>query len=513
MTSLVEAAWRSLRHRPGSVLAGFVALTLTAALASALAWIVDSEPFQRAHVERFAAAPIVVAPADPEQRLPAALVAALEQDPRLRHAVGEVRLPATVIGVGGRTVSRSEDHLPHAWGLGWSGVRLTGYDLAEGRPPRAPMDVVVDDRLAARAGVTVEDRLDIVVHGVPREYLVRGIVAPAHSRARHQSLLFLTDREATRLAGRGSGFDAIGVFPDPEVDLAHARQVTRGLVDSSVAAGPSAVLVATGSNRAELERTHSMAQDRQAATSHTPLLWTVVLLGGGVTAGAMGVVLRTRGKEIALLRALGATPRQVKCMVATECALIGWIAGLLGLPIGVWLATQFTRLDLGPRTGFSPVFTLVYRPAPAMLVVGCVTAAAVIAGLIALGAGDLGSGRPGDRGPTQARADGTSRRRLSPDALAGAARIRIRVVRRRGCGLARLPSKPRASRQEQSCETLMKRIRGTSGWHGSCARGVADSRLSHRSCWSTPCMESCRPSSDSVSSTVESYPATDGRSG
>ncbi|GAB3712388.1 hypothetical protein [Nocardiopsis oceani] len=57
----VWLGWRSVRHRPGTVLGATIVLTIAATLVSAFAFIYYSADQQVATVERYAAAPVVVA--------------------------------------------------------------------------------------------------------------------------------------------------------------------------------------------------------------------------------------------------------------------------------------------------------------------------------------------------------------------------------------------------------------------------------------------------------------------
>jgi len=77
--------------------------------------------------------------------------------------------------------------------------------------------------------------------------------------------------------------------------------------------------------------------DRTFAITTVLRLLTVVVAFIGVLSALLAQQLE-RVREIGVLRALGLTPRQVWSMVTVQTGLVGLIAGLLALPVGVLLA-------------------------------------------------------------------------------------------------------------------------------------------------------------------------------
>ena len=71
-----------------------------------------------------------------------------------------------------------------------------------------------------------------------------------------------------------------------------------------------------------------------------------------VVAGTFALAIAQRRKETAVLRALGATPRQVRRLIATEALFVSLVAGALGLLAGRPLATAL--VDLLSRHGHIP---------------------------------------------------------------------------------------------------------------------------------------------------------------
>ena len=100
-----------------------------------------------------------------------------------------------------------------------------------------------------------------------------------------------------------------------------------------------------------------------------------VLAGIAILAGAVSASAARRGREVALLKALGMTRLQVAATFATEHALVGLVAGAIGTAAGAVLAWAVTTRGM----------ELPWRLDPATLAVAVVgtVGLAVVAGLAA----------------------------------------------------------------------------------------------------------------------------------
>ena len=70
------------------------------------------------------------------------------------------------------------------------------------------------------------------------------------------------------------------------------------------------------------------------------LYWLAMIVAFvGVLAAALALSLE-RGKELAILRALGMTRRQITKLIVIQCGSMGFLAGIFALPVGIvsgWL--------------------------------------------------------------------------------------------------------------------------------------------------------------------------------
>ncbi|GAB2611487.1 ABC transporter permease [Paractinoplanes abujensis] len=120
----------------------------------------------------------------------------------------------------------------------------------------------------------------------------------------------------------------------------------------------------------------------------------VVMLIVFVVAGTVGLSVRHRRRDLALLRAVAATPRQVRTLVVAEAAVVGLASAVIGVPAGLW-ATAWTHDELVTR-GFLPESFPIADPALAAAVAVLTTL------LIAVGAARIAARRVAKIRPAEA---------------------------------------------------------------------------------------------------------------
>jgi len=187
-----------------------------------------------------------------------------------------------------------------------------------------------------------------------------------------QSAIFLTDEQALQAAGRSSQVDTVAVIAGPGVDA--------GQLASRIAAAVPGAVTYTGAARADAEFL-DIGQGRsfltQAAGSLGGAMALVVML---VVAAALGLSIQQRRREMALLRAVAATPWQVHRMIGTEVLLVSSAAAVIGVLPG--LAVSFLLRDAFAAAGMIPAdFGFAIGPLPP---VAAVLACVVVSQLAAL---------------------------------------------------------------------------------------------------------------------------------
>jgi putative ABC transport system permease protein len=337
----------------GALLAFFAASVI------AMAWGMQLESILRTHppVDRYAAAAAVVTGrqaigADHDvllserARVSTGLDARLAAVPGVRAAIGDVSVP---VRLGGRS----------AVAHGWGSAALTPYVLSAGRPPVRPGEVVAGYPAALGA------RLPLASTDPTATVTVVGVAHPRHP-VTQQAAIFLIDTEAARLAGHPGTVDAIGVLTSPGFELSRLRAV----------AGGAQVLTGDARGRAEypeLQKTRTTLIPVTAAFGGLALFIAMF-----VVTSTMGLSIQQREREIALLRAVAATPGQIRRMIAWEAAivaLIGSVAGILpGIRLGHTLGHGLVEHGIAPQN-----YSLHTDLLPALAVIGCAVTTALLA--------------------------------------------------------------------------------------------------------------------------------------
>jgi putative ABC transport system permease protein len=262
----------------------------------------------------------------------ASLVASLSNVKGVAADAGEVYGYARLVGKNGKAIGNPANGAP-ALGGAWQTVpQLNSWTLVAGRPPSGGNEVVIDKRSATEGHLNVGDTTTVLVQGPPRQMLVTGIVkfGKADSPGGASVALFTTS-EAQRLLGQPGKFNSILFAAQPGVSQA---QLTHNL-QAEIPAGLEAV---TG---------HQVANEGRSAIMNALSFINTLLLIFGVVALLVGafmifnsfsITVAQRTRENGLLRALGATKRQVLGSVLLEALIIGLLASVAGLILGVVVA-------------------------------------------------------------------------------------------------------------------------------------------------------------------------------
>ncbi|MEU2839804.1 FtsX-like permease family protein [Streptomyces sp. NPDC007076] len=318
----------AVRFKPSSFIGTFVALLMAAAIVSACGILTETSLRASVPADRYAKAPVVVA-ADQEihlrtgsgdsteetdvaipdtARLPESLVARAASAPGATTAIGDVTYPVR------------HDGTPLT-AHGWGSTALTGTRLVTGDAP-GPGDVVVPAGTGSRTG----DSIALDTPAGVREFRVSGTTATA-------ATVWFTDRQAVQLSGHPGRIDAIAVLADPGTATDTLADQVRAAVGHTATAQ-----VHTGDDRGAVET--------PALASTKGILFGLGVSFGGIAtmvavftaAGTVALSVGQRSREFALLRAIGATPRQLRRTIATESLLVAPLAGALGCLPGTALA-------------------------------------------------------------------------------------------------------------------------------------------------------------------------------
>ncbi|MBA2807680.1 FtsX-like permease family protein [Streptomyces sp. KM273126] len=376
---MLHLALRMAAHRITALLAVACAVLGGALMITATGVLAESGLRSQLPPGRLAGADVVVA-ADQEYHpdadlpialperapVPAGLVDRLAGLPGVTDAVGDVGFPVALVDARGRVVPVANDD-PRTAGHGWSSTKLLDGPRVDGREPSGSREVAVDAATAAAAGIGTGDRVEVVAKGRPAAYRVSAVVdAP-------DAGVYFADATAVRLSGpeapegrdradggasRAGTVDLIGLRTEPGTEDRVASAVREQVAGTGLK-------VLTGAERGE-----AVAPGVGSSRSLLVLLagslgGIVLLITGFVTAGALGVAVAGQRRDLALMRAVGATPKQIRRLAAAQSTVVSAVAVVPGVALGYLLAGQF-RSRLADRGILPAELPLTLSPLPAL---------------------------------------------------------------------------------------------------------------------------------------------------
>ncbi|MCW2683981.1 MAG: putative transporter integral rane protein [Blastococcus sp.] len=208
----------------------------------------------------------------------------------------------------------------------------------EGRAPSGPDEVAIDAGSAGKAGYEVGDAVDIVFEGGRDSFTVVGVVGFGTTDSLAGATLAGFDLPtAQQLLGKVGVVDQIDARAADGVPAGQLRAAIAGVLPADVEA-LTAGQVADESSAA--------VRDGTAVFSQVLLVFAgvSVLVGSFVIWNTFSVLVAQRRREVALLRAVGASRRQVLAGIMVEAGLIGLVSAGVGLLAGVGLAVGIRNL-------------------------------------------------------------------------------------------------------------------------------------------------------------------------
>lgn len=211
--------------------------------------------------------------------------------------------------------------------------------------------VAISEPYAFRHDLGMGGAVNILTDGGWRRFTVAGVYADYASDEGGLSMARATyDRYYD-----DRGVSALGLMARPGVDLSVLRDRVRAC------AGPEQAVVV--SIEPEIKEASLAIFDRTFAVTRALRLLAVLVAFFGILSAVSALALE-RSRELAVLRAIGMTPRNVRRLLSAHTLLLGLSAGLLSIPLGVVLA--FFLVHVINRRSFG--WSLELSPSPGVLV-------------------------------------------------------------------------------------------------------------------------------------------------
>ena len=257
---------------------------------------------------------------------------------------------------------------PPTLGFSWPTVdALNPFVLSAGDPPEGSDEVVMDQKTADENDFEVGDTVEVLTQQEPREFTISGIArfGTADSPAGATTAIFDLPTAQELLAEPGK-VDNIAVVAEEGVSEVQLADALRAALPTD-----QQIEVITGDELTEESEDAVATQLGFFTTALSVFAGIALVVGGFVIYNTFGILVAQRGRELALLRAVGAARRQVIGAVLGEALVVALVGAIGGLVAGVLLAALL-RAGFNAIGGDLPSNELVI--APFTIIIGIVLA-------------------------------------------------------------------------------------------------------------------------------------------
>lgn len=266
---------------------------------------------------------------------PESLLTAIRSVPGVAAADGSVSGQVVALDKEGRTFNSHAPTLAFSW---LPDRKLSALSLRSGHAPEAPDQVTIDGTTAKKEHFALGDRITIIGNTGPVRYTVVGITRfGSTDNLAGATLVSFTLPTAQEVAGKPGYLNEIDVSAVPSTSsdtllAAIGQRLPRGFE------------VVTGAQAASQEASAVSSGLSQFNTILLVFAGVALFVGAFLIFNTFSILVGQRTRELALLRAIGASRRQVYTSVLGEAAVTGLFGSLVGLGLGVLLAAGLYSL-------------------------------------------------------------------------------------------------------------------------------------------------------------------------
>jgi len=269
------------------------------------------------------------------QPVPEDLLARVQAVEGVRAAAGGYAGQAQIVGRDGEPAGVAG---PPALGFSWvDDAEINPLRMISGAPPRAADEVVIDSETAGDEGFQVGERVRIITATGSAEYRLSGIATFGDSGSLAGATLSAFAPQTARRVFDASGFTTIQVASEPGV----SQQQLAVRVGRVLPAGYEAITGEQATDEASDEFQVFVDIFRNALLVFAGI---ALFVGAFIIFNAFAITVAQRTRQVGLLRAVGASQRQVVGSVLVEALLIGVIASVVGILFGIGVAVGLQAL-------------------------------------------------------------------------------------------------------------------------------------------------------------------------
>ena len=277
--------------------------------------------------------------AEERQRIPAELIATIEAVPGVGDVQGDIQAFARIIGKDGQPLG-SEGAGPPTFGSVGEEFKGALWTISEGKFPSNSTEVALDEASAKAGNYVIGDKVKVVAQAGSREFTLVGIAGYGDVRSPGGATFALFDLATAQEFLAKPGFvDAILISGDgsaSDEELAKAINVVI----------PSSYKTETLTGAEITKETQDQIGSALSFFSILLSTFSYIALGVGsfVIYNVFSISAAQRQRENALLRAIGASKKQVTRALMIESVVVGLFGSTIGLFAGIGLSKALSAL-------------------------------------------------------------------------------------------------------------------------------------------------------------------------
>ncbi|MDX6744286.1 ABC transporter permease [Actinocorallia sp. A-T 12471] len=265
--------------------------------------------------------------------------------PGVVEARGEVNGFAALIDSSGDLVGGGG---PPQMGLAWNGDPST--PLTKGAPPTKAGEVVLGEKTAERVKADVGDKVRVAVQGGQEEAVVTGLAGGDDLGV---TFVFFDTATAQKLLLEPGQYSLISVKGQDGITQTEMRDRIAPLLPAGLEAVTADQLA--DESRSEVDTLLGFLRNFLLAFAIVS-----IVVGSFNIVNTFTMLIGQRTRELALLRAIGASRRQITRAVLGEAVIVGVVGSTLGILVGAGIAALLKSvfgtqgLDLGSGLSLTP---------------------------------------------------------------------------------------------------------------------------------------------------------------
>ncbi|MFH9852315.1 ABC transporter permease [Streptomyces althioticus] len=227
-------------------------------------------------------------------------------------------------------------------GVGWSNKGSNfapgedgedpAYTFTDGSGPVEDDQIALDEDSAAKGEYEVGDRVRVATNGPVKEYTLSGVFTTEDGAVNAGGSLVLFDTAVAQKQYLKQGYFAdVTVVAAPGADDAEILAAVEPLLPDTAEARTGTALADEQADQIE----QGMSSLKQVLLGFAGI---ALFVGVFLISNTFTMLVAQRTKEVALMRAVGASRRQITRSVLAEAAVVGLVASAVGFALGVGLA-------------------------------------------------------------------------------------------------------------------------------------------------------------------------------